>query len=310
MQRLLIGTLIATLAGCSSSNARCGDAIVDPGEECDDGAANGTAGDSCSVSCTIVAAATCGDGTVNQASEQCDDGTANGTSGAHCSASCSSQAYTTANWTIKQVNGTVLSCPTGYDTAALYSQAVDSQGNPIGTCTTASATCFIDLFNCVDGTGTSSALPTGQWLTWLNITSHDGTMIYAQSTTAIVDNTTQDQTFTADIYDDGGYFQWAWTLIGATTANPLMCSDVPNQNGAEIISTVTGGSAASSDIFNCTDGQGITSVLPAGSYTCAFDIINNSNQSLGNGAPKANQIIVAPNKITDLGSVTIYITGL
>ncbi|MCC6811780.1 MAG: DUF4215 domain-containing protein [Deltaproteobacteria bacterium] len=47
--------------------ARCGDAVIDSGEECDDG--NGVDGDGCTTSCT----SNCGDGVV-QPGESCDDG--------------------------------------------------------------------------------------------------------------------------------------------------------------------------------------------------------------------------------------------
>jgi cysteine-rich repeat protein len=284
--------------------------VLDNNEQCDDGANNGTAGDPCSLTCTTVSQATCGDGSVNQTSEQCDLGSMNGTAGSHCSATCQAQAYTSATWTIKNVAGTNQGCPMGYDTAALYSQAVDSSGNPIGTCATASSTCFIDLFTCTDGAGTSSPLPPGQWLTWLAIESHDGTMTYAQSTSAIVDNSTQDQTFAADIYTDGGYFYWAWSLQGQVSGNPLTCADVPNQNGTEIITTVSGGGMAYDDVFTCSDGAGYTSVLPTGSYTCAFDIINTAMQSIGQGQTQTSKVITAPNGVTNLGTVTIDVTGL
>jgi cysteine-rich repeat protein len=61
--------------------AVCGDHIVDPGEECDDGNTNNC--DGCSNDCTLVTG--CGDGVVCGA-EQCDDG--NTTSCDGCSSSC------------------------------------------------------------------------------------------------------------------------------------------------------------------------------------------------------------------------------
>ena len=65
--------------------ALCGDSIVQPGEQCDNGAGNGTPGNSCSSSCQL--APLCGDG-IKQASEQCDDGVRNGTATSICSAQC------------------------------------------------------------------------------------------------------------------------------------------------------------------------------------------------------------------------------
>lgn len=102
--------------GCSASCVleTCGNGIVDPGEECDDGAGNSdTLADACRTDCTNAAcgdgvtdtvetcddagesptcdadctAAVCGDGTLNaSAAEQCDDGNAVGGDG--CSAMC------------------------------------------------------------------------------------------------------------------------------------------------------------------------------------------------------------------------------
>jgi cysteine-rich repeat protein len=66
----------------------CGDGHVDPGEQCDDGALNGTAGDSCSATCTLIPPGpVCGNGIV-EAGETCDDGALNGTAGDSCSATC------------------------------------------------------------------------------------------------------------------------------------------------------------------------------------------------------------------------------
>ena len=60
----------------------CGNGIVDAGEACDDGLANGASA-GCSATCTITAP--CGDGNID-GSEQCDDG--DNDSGDGCSASC------------------------------------------------------------------------------------------------------------------------------------------------------------------------------------------------------------------------------
>src|SRR5262249_43466899 len=59
----------------------CGDGILDPGEQCDDGDLNGTPGH-CDTNCTP---AVCGNGNVG-AGEECDDG--NTTSCDGCSAMC------------------------------------------------------------------------------------------------------------------------------------------------------------------------------------------------------------------------------
>jgi cysteine-rich repeat protein len=65
----------------------CGNAIVDPGEECDDG--NTTSGDHCSAACA--AEPYCGNGAVD-AGEECDDG--NVASGDGCSAACMTEPCT------------------------------------------------------------------------------------------------------------------------------------------------------------------------------------------------------------------------
>lgn len=59
----------------------CGDGVVAPPEECDDG--NTTSGDGCTAACV---AEFCGDGVTNDGSERCDDG--NTTDGDGCDAAC------------------------------------------------------------------------------------------------------------------------------------------------------------------------------------------------------------------------------
>ena len=65
---------------------RCGNAILEPGEQCDDG--NLTNGDGCDVNCQLEPPPSCGDGNLDPG-EQCDDG--NITSGDGCSALCETE---------------------------------------------------------------------------------------------------------------------------------------------------------------------------------------------------------------------------
>ncbi len=68
--------------GSGGDGGVCGDAIIDPGEECDDG--NTVDGDACNADCTLPEGE-CGNGTV-EAPEACDDG--NTADGDACSADC------------------------------------------------------------------------------------------------------------------------------------------------------------------------------------------------------------------------------
>jgi uncharacterized repeat protein (TIGR01451 family) len=64
----------------------CGNGTLNPGEQCDDGAANAdNPGARCRTDCTF---ARCGDGIVDVPFEQCDDGTANGVGADNCDTSC------------------------------------------------------------------------------------------------------------------------------------------------------------------------------------------------------------------------------
>jgi cysteine-rich repeat protein len=69
----------------------CGNGIVTPPEQCDDG--NNTNGDGCSASCTTEAppSMSCGDGVVQNPPEQCDDRNTMSFDG--CSATCQTEAF-------------------------------------------------------------------------------------------------------------------------------------------------------------------------------------------------------------------------
>jgi len=73
--------VVSTLAPCTAV-AVCGNGIVEPGEQCDDG--NTTPCDGCSATCKTEA---CGNGRI-ECAEECDDGSLNGTAGDPCDANC------------------------------------------------------------------------------------------------------------------------------------------------------------------------------------------------------------------------------
>ena len=289
--------------GCTNTcvlEPYCGDGVVDVAEECDDG--NNAAGDSCSAACAIEPF--CGDGTVDPG-EQCDDGDRDPSDG--CSATCRTEIKyaTTANWSFSTTQAPTVSllCPVGFDTVAVYSQALAANDAPLGTP-------LIDLFSCADGGGTIVPVFQGRYRTYVAVTNTAGTVTYATSTSAIVDLTTGNQTFTTKIFTNGGYFQLAWNLIGAASNNALTCTTAPN-DGISVVSTdVATPTNFRDDLFTCSGGSGLTAELAEGTYTVSVSAIDNQGLSIGTAPTLVNKVIMAPNKVTDLGTVTIPIDGL
>ena len=262
---------------------------------------------------TTVTTEVCGNG-VLEGSEQCDDGAGNGVDGV-CSSACTlvstPTGHITASWTLKNIaTNTNTACPTGFDTGALYVQAADNNGNPIGTCTTVSNTCFIDLFNCSAMAGTSDPLPASPYIAWIQIENHDGSQVYAKSTEAFVDITNVDKSMHADILNDGGYFYLTWSLYGANSNATLTCAQAGVTGGVETIATLNGTSTAYNDQFNCTDHFDYTAGVPAGTYTVSVDAFNSANQALGSPVNLTNKSVATQNQITDLGHIMLPIDGL
>ena len=215
----------------------------------------------------------------------------------------SGPAHVGATWDVKTTAGTSVGCPPNIDTAALVNEPVDSAGNKVGND-------IVDLFTCSDGAGTSAALPATMYKTWVQLTDHAGTTVYAKSVPAFLDVTDTDLTYNTDILTDGGYFGLAWNLVGASTGAPLTCAQAgvtDSSSGVELISTVAGGTQATTDQFTCDDGQGVTSGLLAGNYTVSVDAFVGAG-AVGT-APTINSSIQPQNQVTDLGTVNIPITG-
>jgi cysteine-rich repeat protein len=99
--------LLACLAGSGcvldweESTTLCGNGVLDPGEECDDGAS--ASGDGCSTGCTIdsgwtcsgtpsICTSACGDGVIAVGVEECDEGYTPAVNYDGCSATCQTEA--------------------------------------------------------------------------------------------------------------------------------------------------------------------------------------------------------------------------
>jgi hypothetical protein len=216
----------------------------------------------------------------------------------------SSDAFITASWHLKNVDNTVTPCPSGFDTAALYSQEVDSTGHNVGQP-------IIDLFDCSAGTGRSSGLPPSTYYSYVAITDHTNANQYAQSVEALVDVTNSDKTIDATILNDGGYFQLAWGLTKHSNGAPITCADVAGISGVDALSTdVSDSSNSASDTFNCEDMTGITSPFLAATYTISVSALDASMAQISDSLVLTNKVIQPQNQVTNLGTVNIAITDL
>lgn len=209
----------------------------------------------------------------------------------------SNSGYITASWDLTNIAKQHLQCPTGFNTAALYSQEIDANYNDVGAP-------IIDLFNCSAFTGVSAPLFPTTYYSWITIATDNNAAQYASTTSAFVDLTNSDKSYTADILEDGGYFQFQWQLTSGGA--PTSCAAQSAVAGIESVSTdVSNSNNFASDIFPCADHLGITSGFSAGTYTVSIDALNAANQAIGTPTNLTNKTIQAPNKVTDLGTVTV-----
>jgi hypothetical protein len=213
-------------------------------------------------------------------------------------------AAISARWSMRNmVDGARTSCPAGFDTAALIAQPIDDRGDAVGDP-------VIDQFDCDDGAGLSDPLVPDVYQVWIEVRSHDLTALYAQSLSQVLDVRQADQRFSADLLNDGGYFQLAWDLVGAASHRPLDCSQVAGLRSLTAISTsVADPHRAYVDRLRCEDHATISGGLLQGSYTVAIGAVS-SDASIGPQTSLTDQVISGQNRVTDLGHILISIDGL
>ena len=138
-------------AGIAAYTA-CGSGVVDTGEQCDQGAANGTAGSCCSATCTFVAAAT----TCRASAGQCDVAETCTGSSATCPTDAfrsgatictgASQAGACDNDAADHCLGTANTCVDVFQAPTLTCRASGGQCDVAETCTGSSGACPANAF--------------------------------------------------------------------------------------------------------------------------------------------------------------------
>ncbi|HTL37455.1 MAG TPA: hypothetical protein VL326_30180 [Kofleriaceae bacterium] len=249
----------------------------------------------------------CGDRSIDPPFETCDDG--NALDGDGCSSTCQTEyepqnTFITASWSLKKFadNG-IVPCPPGYDTAAIYSQPINGDGTSTGMP-------YVDLYDCSAQIGTTAPLPGSQYLSWVEIANYSNTQTYAKSLSATVDTRQGDQTATFNIFVDAGFFQFAWTLVGANSSSTLTCAQAGATGAIEIVATdVNNSTNANTDFYTCDDGTAVTDPFLAGTYTVSVKATDSNDAVVGSAATLTNKVIQSPNLVTNLGTVTIPITG-
>lgn len=130
---ILDTALIVVPVSCFSEEPEpvlCGNGVVEPGEECDDG--NKVSGDGCSATCLLEQPAACGNG-VLEVGEECDDG--NNDNGDGCSAACKIELAPDCTWVRDHVTPITLDCadqgphPVGQETMC-YRVSFDDPARP------------------------------------------------------------------------------------------------------------------------------------------------------------------------------------
>jgi hypothetical protein len=196
-----------------------------------------------------------------------------------------------ADWDFHDVSGAALGCPPGFGTAEVH-------GNPTGA-----GQAFIDLYDCVDLTGTNE-YDAVEYDVTIQITDGAGGL-YASSLTQTVDIAVDNAIVSEDFIDDGGRIIFDWVLVDAGNA-PLTCAAIGGDK-VSITSTLVGTANAVEDTFPCEDdGTGITDPILAGTYTLALDVLDASGGALGSSSTtKTNVVIEDQNGYTDIGTVMI-----
>jgi hypothetical protein len=218
------------------------------------------------------------------------------------------KARLTVNWSIKNVDGSAVSCGSQYTQVKVHAQAYQKDsgirtGDP-----------FTQLFDCGAGTG-SMELPlsgdaetggfratdiNGRYDVWVSQTEPSGQLDRQVSlTTYQLDLSTGNKSATATLYENGGYHLFNWALIAESTGNTITCA-ASGIDTVEVVSLNEATGQTTTNRFPCAGdpnidptgyaavGAGLSSVLLAGRYTFTVNAYAN-NVKVGSSEPDTEE---------------------
>lgn len=281
---IAIGLVLSACEHGETPPPRCGDRVVDFGEQCDDG--NDIADDGCD-QCVAM---NCGNSRIDEF-EECDDG--NILAGDGCSADCQQEPIPVALslfWTFQEfATAVVHDCPATFETIelAITGEQTGSQ---------------FHVFSCLDGSG-FRRLPRDRYVARLTSASRAG-VPFARALPFEFDLRFAEASLNIKIFVDVGYLDYAWTLVGAVSGDVLSCAQA-NVTFVEVSTPSLGLTSR----FACELGIGSTGLVPPGSYSFSVAATDASFSPIGT-APPIDGTISLPLGQTTLGVVEIPIPGL
>ena len=196
-------------------------------------------------------------------------------------------AYFDVSWNLTEGpnDTTATTCPG--DTVEVVSQRVGG-------------TEYIDLYDCVDGSGVTAALPLGDYSVWVNVRQNETLMAQSFLGTSRLDLDGETVLIGFDIAIDGGFFGLTWSMTD--DVSDLTCSEV-GAGGVSVLSTLVGPNTATDDIFDCTDASAVTAKLPFGEYVIVVALLDEVDDSvLGDSDPRQDLFLTYGNELNDLGN--------
>lgn len=193
-------------------------------------------------------------------------------------------------------------CPAGFTTASVHAKEWD----PVLGEFVPGGFEVIDKFNCSDMSGQTDPLD-GIFLIWVQIEDTSGTTVYAESESEYFDTLDGDAAIDLPtLFTDAGYLDLTWDLIGSGNTR-LSCAQAGIGSNGSVSTTAVSVASPSFmliDKFDCTEGFGISDVLPEDTYDVTVTASSGS-ADLGASAPLPDVPIRAPNGLTHLGHVRI-----
>jgi hypothetical protein len=200
-------------------------------------------------------------------------------------------------------NPVTANCPQGANTAKVFSLR---DGDAVGDA-------FIDKFNCQDGAGLATDLPTGNYLIWVQLTDNAETTLFAESgsiqaviadgATTVVDHS---------IFVDHAFINLSWRIMdpGGTR---VPCATVGNEDGVSIAASTPGGGLIDT-LVDCESGDdpaiAITDPLPINmEWTLDLALLDAQENVLGSTEPAipAGRELDYGNEFQDLGTHDILL---